>query len=246
MSGHSKWSTIKHQKGTTDRARGQLFTKLGNAITIAVREGGGSASPEDNIRLRLAIEKARAANMPKENITRAIDRATGKLAGSTQLETVIYEGFAPFGVALLVSAVTDNKQRAAAAIKNLLSTHGGSLGGVGSVAYLFEKMGMLQLASAGSGVLDMVLESGAVDFEEAAGLLTVYTNPTDLHRVKLFLEQKNVSVRTNEILYRPKTVVTLTEIANQQRVLTLLEALDALDDVHEVYTNAEFVAKTTV
>lgn len=239
MSGHSKWSTIKRQKGAADMVRGQLFTKLGNAITIAVREGGGVADPGSNIRLRLAIDKARAANMPKDNIERAIDKATGKLAGSISLETVLYEGFAPGGVAILVEGVTDNKQRTAAAVKNIFSTAGGNLSGSGSVAYLFEKVGVVTFISDRSQeeMLSIILDASALDFElEEGNSYNVYTTPNALHETKVQLEKAGLLLKTVELSYRPTTLINIDK-AIGNKVITLLTRLETLDDVQKVHAN---------
>jgi YebC/PmpR family DNA-binding regulatory protein len=239
MSGHSKWSTIKHQKGATDKARALEFTKLGSAITVAVREGGG-IDPGTNIRLRLAVEKARQANMPKDNITRSIERASGKL-DSGRLEEVLYEGFAPGGVAVLVEGVTDNKQRTVAQVKNVFLNKGGALGSTGSVAYLFEKVGMMMFAKdnrTAEQILELVLNAGAQDYEETGADVTVYTKPTDLHTVKETLE-KQVVVKEAEITYRPQTLVKITEAGASRQILSLLEALDELEDVQKVHANAD-------
>ena len=243
MSGHSKWSTIKHQKGATDAARAQIFTKLANAITIAVRAGGGIADPGDNIKLRLAIEKARAANMPKANIERAIDRATGKLIGAAQLEEIIYEGFGPGGAAVLVEAVTDNKQRTAAAIKNSFAKHGGSLGSSGSVAYLFEKVGTITVnkTTTPDSQLEAIMESGATDFTETETEYALFTQPKDLHQIKSELEKRGFTIVENELTFKPTTTVTIGETSGKAALLALFEVLEQLEDVHKVHTNAEII-----
>lgn len=242
MSGHSKWSTIKRQKQSADFARGQIFTKLANAITFAVRDGGGVADPENNFKLRLAIEKARQNNMPKHNIERAILRASGKLGGGAELTEVLYEGFAPAGVAILAEGVTDNRERTSAAVKNAFVKNGGSLGGTGSVAYLFTKMGAIHVAKDGKTydqMLETVLEADAVDLEDDDDRFIIYTEPADLHKVKAFLEHK-MTIIESELTYKPKTLVSIMEKELAQKVVVLLWTLEGLDDIHKVYSNARF------
>jgi YebC/PmpR family DNA-binding regulatory protein len=240
MSGHNKWSKIKHKKGLNDAGRGQLFTKLGNSITIAVREGGG-ADPDSNVRLRLAIEKARQANMPKENIQRGIDRALGKLGGTVP-ETVVYEGFAPGGVGVLVEVLTDNRQRSAAEIKNMFSIHQGNLGGAGSVSYLFEKVGQLTLKKDRS--LDdlgmIILTTAATDFVEEDEDLIVYTQVSDLHAVEEDLKKAGLGVSESLIMYKPTTQITIENSTLEAKIVRLLESLDDSADVQNVYANAVF------
>lgn len=239
MSGHSKWSTIKREKAATDQARGHVFTKLGAAITIAVREGGG-ADPESNFRLRLAVDKARAANMPKDNIERAIERATGK-SQEAGLDEVLYEIFAPGGVAVLAQGVTDNKQRTAAEIKNLLHVHGGSLGSAGSVGYLFQKVGEVQVAKTidFDTLLNMVLEAQGEDLEDSGDYFLVYTKPTDLHKVSTYLQDKTIKIHESNLVYKPTTFVTV-EASLRNKIVELLHSLEAQSDIHKVFTNGEF------
>lgn len=246
MSGHSKWSTIKRQKHANDAARGQTFTKLANAITIAVKDSGGSADPQTNFRLRLAIDKARQANMPKTNIDRAIDRGAGK-GGSGNLEEVLYEGFAPHNVVVLVEAVTDNRQRTIAAVRNVLAQSGGALGRTGSVAYLFKKCGVVHLTKQNldlDKLLATAIECGAQDLEEDAQSFTVYCQATRLHELKECLIAKNYQVLDAEITYRPGSWITISDAAAGQKIIELLTQLEDLADVSKVHTNADF--KTTV
>lgn len=240
MSGHSKWSTIKRQKGANDQARGQVFTKLGNAITIAVREGGGP-DPESNFRLRLAIEKARSANMPKDNIDRAVNRATGKATDGRELVEVLYEGFAPGGVAVLAEGVTDNKQRTSAEVKNAFSVHGGTLGSSGSVAYQFTKMGEIVVSRQGSfdDLFATIVDAGAEDAEEESDRFIVYTKPQDLHRVTITLKQKGFSILESSLIHKPQLLVPVPG-ESQDKLVTLLTGLEELGDIHKVYTNADF------
>lgn len=248
MSGHSKWSTIKRQKGANDKARGQRFTKLGNSITIAVREGG-SGDIDSNIRLRFAVETAKQANMPKDIIQRAIERGSGVIKGGAQLESVVYEGFASGGVAVLVEAVTDNKQRTAAIVKNTFSTKGGTLSGVGSVSYLFEKVGILVVLgnSSQTEILELAIEAQAQDFETDSESVVIYTHPQDLHRIKDFMEKKGLNIVDAEMSFRPITNVEVKDSASSELIIKLLEALDELDEVVKVHANVsintQFLAK---
>ncbi|RJR15215.1 YebC/PmpR family DNA-binding transcriptional regulator [Candidatus Microgenomates bacterium] len=239
MSGHSKWSTIKRQKGATDKARGQLFTKLANGISIAVREGGGE-DPESNIRLRFAIDKAKAANMPKNNIERAIARGSGKSGENANLHSVIYEGFAPHGVAVLAEGITDNKQRTAAQVKNLFSKYSGNLGSTGSVGYLFEHVGMITLAPTklnAEELMDLLITSGATDFEDQGDAYVVYTKPQELHQIKTFLERKALTTTDIELTFKPTTFVDITDAQSAKQIVTFLNTLEELDDISKVHAN---------
>lgn len=239
MSGHSKWSTIKRQKGANDQARGKLFTKLASNISIAVREGG-NADPDHNIRLRFAIEKAKTVNMPKENIARAIDRGAGKGKDALQLTEVVYEGFAPGGIAILAVGVTDNRQRTISQVKNIFNVSGGNLGSTGSVSYLFQKIGAIELGQ-GNRVLDDLIatgmELGALDFAQEGESFYLYTPVEKLHSSVEQLQQKGWSVVEHEIIYKPTTEVALSEAADYDKVLHLTQELEALDDIHNAYTN---------
>lgn len=239
MSGHSKWSTIKRQKAVQDQKRGQLFTKLGRAITIAVRQSGGMTDPEDNFRLRLAIEKAREANMPKENIKRALQRASGKLAGGG-LEEVVYEGYGPFGVAIMVEAATDNKKRTSQEIKSVFERGGGRLAGSGSVAHLFSRKGLIVATKNGlteDQVLEKALEAGAEDLEETEDGFEIYTQDSRLHQIKEKLESAGLKIIDSELTYRPKSIISITEKGKAEKVLKFMDAFEELDDVQKVYAN---------
>lgn len=239
MSGHSKWSKVKHQKAVTDAARGKLFTKAAQAIMIAVREGGGATDLAGNFKLRLAVEKARAVNMPKENIDRAIARAGGQ--GSGGIETIVYEGFGPGGAALVIEAATDNRQRTVSAIRNVLDSSGGSFGSAGSVGYLFDVVGIVIVAKERASyddVLGKALDAGAIDcVEEADGYVLFTTSPT-LFSVKTALEAAAVPVERTDLVYRPKSPVTISG-ADKAKLDALVEKLEELDDVHRVFTNSE-------
>jgi YebC/PmpR family DNA-binding regulatory protein len=241
MSGHSKWATIKRAKGVADAKRGQLFTKIAGTISIAVKQGGGS-DPDMNPRLRLAIDKAKSANMPKESIERAIQRGSGGSSDSV-LEELVYEGFGPAGIALIIEAVTDKKQRTVAEVKNILEKNGGSMGAQGSVAYQFDKVGEITAKTnekSADELLDIALESGAEDVESEADVAYFYTQPTNLMQVKKALEVKGLLVEDAEIIYKPKTLIKNPEY--QSKVEDLMQKLEDLDDVHRVYTNFDFSA----
>lgn len=238
MSGHSKWSQIKRQKGVADQKRGQAFTKLGNAITIAVRAGGGMADPNFNFKLRLAMEKARAANMPKENIQRALRRAQGELGGN--IEEVVYEGFGPAGVAILIEAATDNRQRTAQEIKNLFENSGGHLAGPGSTAYLFQNVGLISLAASGrttDEMMDKVIEAGAEDIEEAGGEILVYTKPEALHQVQENLKNSGLQIIEAELTHKPISTVPITSSEVAQKTISFMEKLEDIESVQHVYAN---------
>jgi len=239
MSGHSKWATIKRQKGVADAKRGQLFTKLAGTIAIAVKQGG-SADPGANPSLRLAIDKAKASNMPKDSIDRAILRGTGG-GGASNLEEAVYEGFGPSGTAFIVEAVTDNKQRTVSELKNVFEKSGGSLGSQGSVAYQFEKKGEIvgKIENKTSeDLLDLALEIGAEDVDREDGLVYFYTEPTGLMQIKRLLEDKGMVIEEAQIIYKPKNLIS--DALSQSKVEDLIQKLEDLDDVQKVYTNFDF------
>lgn len=240
MSGHSKWSTIKRQKGANDAKRGQLFTKLANAITIAVRQGGGVGDPSSNPRLRLAIDTARGANMPKDNIDRAIQRAISKQAG--EMEEVTYEGFGPGGFSIIVEAITDKKQRTTPEVKSKFDKLGGSMGTPGSVAYQFQQKGLITVSPNGTAIDDIFLiaaDSGAEDLEEAGSEVLIYTRPEDLAKVRDALLKNNIEVKNAEFIRKPITIVEITDAEAAQRAVSFTEKLEELDDVQKVYANYE-------
>ncbi len=237
MSGHSKWSTIKRQKGANDAKRGAIFTKLSKAISIAVVSGGGVPDPAQNFRLRLAVEAARAANMPKENIERAIEKGAGK--GGGVMEEVLYEGFGPNGVGIIVEAATDNKNRTTSEVANAFNKNGGNMGAMGSVSYQFKKMGQLVVEKGNKSFDDLFLEaadSGAEDVEEADELAFVYTNPSDLAKVRDSLSDKGIVVKEMELIFKP-TVTMEVDDATGEKVMNLLERIEELDDVQKTYSN---------
>jgi YebC/PmpR family DNA-binding regulatory protein len=239
MSGHSKWSSIKHQKGVTDARRGQLFTKLTREIIIAVREGG--INPEANFRLRLAIQRARDNNMPLDNIERAIKRGSGETEGTTLVEMVL-EGYGASGTAILVRALTDNRNRTLQDVRNIFSRHGGSLGESGCVAWLFDSRGLITVETKELDADELALQaidSGAEDVKVENKYIEIYTKPDELEMVRALLEQNNLPIASAELSMVPKTMVELEEKAALQ-MLKLLDKLDELDEVQYVSSNADF------
>ena len=238
MSGHSKWAQIKRQKGVADTKRGQSFTKMANAISIAVRFGGGITDPAQNFRLRLEMEKARSINMPKENMLRAIERGVGK-GDKGELAEVVYEGFAPNGVSVIVEAVTDNKMRTTPEIKSLFEKNGGTLGNQGSVSYQFDQMGQITVKKEGKTLEDIFLQAvdtGAVDVEDGGAEVFIYTAPSDLAKVKDILGE-TMAVTDAQLIRKPLQTVQIKEKGTAKKVLAFIERLEAHDDVQKVYTN---------
>lgn len=241
MSGHSKWKTIKHQKGAADIKRGQIFTKLANAITISVREGGGIIDPNSNPRLRMAMDAARAQNMPKDNIERAMERGLGK-GGQDDLQEAVYEGFAPHGINVIVEAATDNPQRTSAEIKNLFEKNGGAFGRPGSSSYLFKKMGEIYVAKEGKSfdeIFSLAVEVGAEDLEEMGEEIAVYTQTPDLAKVRDELISKGLKITSAKLVLRPLTKVSIEDQTEYDKVVDFLSFLEDLEDVQEVYSNLE-------
>ena len=236
MAGHSKWAGIKHKKAIVDARRGKAFTKLARAITVAAKEGGGD--PDGNPSLALAIQKAKDASMPKDNIERAIQRGTGEGADAESFEAVVYEGYGPGGVALLIEALTDNRNRTSADIRNVLGKAGGSLGEPGSVAYLFEKTGVIVVDAERYGEDDLMaaIDAGAQDIEADEDVFEVLTEPASLSAVRAALESAGVAFESAQVTQRPKTRVEIDE-ATAAKLLRLIDALDDNDDVGEVHCN---------
>jgi len=236
MSGHSKWASIKHKKGAQDAKRGQVFTKLIREIAVAAKNGGGD--PAANPRLRLAVEKAREANMPKDNIEKAIRRGTGELEGISY-EEVTYEAYGPGGVALYIEALTDNRNRTTAEIRNLLSKRGGSLAGSGSTAWLFQKRGYLLVekgAASEEALMNVALEAGAEDLKTEGASYEVTTAPQQFEAVKAALTHAKIAVASAELTMLPATTVRV-EGNDARHVLNLVELLEAHDDISHVYAN---------
>ena len=239
MSGHSKWSTIKRQKGVADAQRGQVFTKLSREIIIAAKTGG--PDPAGNVRLRLAVQKARENNMPADNIERAIKRATGGGDG-VELVEITYEGYGPAGTALLVDVATDNRNRTVAEVRNVFARAGGNLGESGSVSWNFDTRGVISIVANGKDPDEVALyaiDAGAEDVSVGGDTIDVYTAPNDIEQVKKALEAQGMAVESAETARVPKTTVHLDE-KNAISTLRLVEKLEALDDVQKVYFNAEF------
>lgn len=236
MSGHSKWSKVKHQKATTDAARGQAFTKASRAITVAVREGGGITDPEKNYHLRLALEKARLVNMPKDTIDRAISRGSKGSGGA--FESLIYEGFGPGGVALIIETATDNRSRTVSEVKHVIEKYGGSLGGRGSVQFLFDQKGHIRAAKTVSSdrMIDVAIEAGADDIVEEKEYFDLFTPTHSLMDVKKKVEGEGITIVISDIIMRPKTKIFI-DPSQKQKVLELINELETLEDVQKVYTN---------
>ncbi len=236
MSGHSKWSTIKRQKGAADIKRGIVFTKMTREIMLAAREGG--PDPEANFRLRLAVERARGVNMPHANVQRAIDRATGGGDGAA-LESIVYEGHAPGGVSVMVEAATDNRNRTASEVRAAFTRNGGKLGESGSVQWIFEQKGVIEIDASKRSPDDVSLaaiDAGAEDVEIDGALVIVYTTPSTFERVKTALEKAGITAASAEISMRPTTTVRVEGEA-ARKVLRLVEELEDLDDVQKVHAN---------
>lgn len=240
MSGHSKWKQIKRQKGVADVKRGKVFSQLSKMITIAARGGG---DPAFNPNLRIVIEKAKKSNMPADNIEKAIKKGTGELAGAT-IEEVTYEGYGPGGIALIIECTTDSNNRTVSEMKNILSKNGGRFGESGSVKWMFDRFGFVEIETLASGLskdeLEMhIIDAGAQDFEEAGGSIIVYTKPEDVYKVKENLEKKKITVQDTGFEWRPKNKIKIEDENVKDQVLALFDAIDAHDDVNEIYSNME-------
>ena len=236
MSGHNKWSQIKHKKAITDAQKGKVFTKLGNAITIAAREGGGD--PVGNFKLKALIDKAHSENMPTENIQRSIKRGTGKLEG-VKIEEITYEVFGPSGVALLIKAITDNKNRTVNEIRNLLTKFGGKLA-TGGVAHLFEQKGVIRIEIGNKdreNIEMTIIDAGADDIQEDDDIINIYTKPQDLFLVKKNLEKAGLTTTSAELTLEPKTMVKINDDATAKKIINLMETLDENSDVSSIYAN---------
>jgi len=237
MSGHSKWASIKHKKAATDAKRGQLFTKLARAISVAAREGGGD--PDANFTLAAAIEKARSYSMPKDNIQRAIDRGTGAGGGDEQIERVVYEGYGPGGAALMVEALTDNRNRTGSEVRHAFDKHGGSLGEPGSVAWQFENRGVVVVDGERYSEDDLLpaIDAGADDVAADGDLLKATSDPRSLAAVRAALEEAGVEIESAELTMEPKSVVEVYSESEARALIKLIEELDDHDDVEAVNAN---------
>jgi len=239
MSGHSKWSTIKHKKASTDAKKAKVFSKISRMISVAVKEKG--PNPETNLSLRLALEKAREANMPSDNIQRTIKKYSG--GEGERLEEVQFEGYGPGGIALIIDAITDSRNRTSQEVRHLLSSHGGSMASPGSVLWMFEKQGQVLINPQGKPRADMELlaiEAGAEDVQDENGKIAIMTKPGDLARMKKMFEEKGVVIEKAEFDYKAKSPAMVSDLAIKSKIEELLEALDENDDVQEIYSNIQF------
>lgn len=245
MSGHSKWSTIKRQKGLNDAKRGQTFTKIANAITMAAKSGG-SGDPQFNPRLRVILDHARAMNMPKDNIERAIDRGLGRLPGQV-LEEVFYEGFGPGKIAFFIEAVTDNKTRTTQEIRNFLERGGGALGAPGSTAYLFERVGEMKVESKPGVSLDdqtlELIDTGALDIEDYIeddkSYLLVYCPPEEITKLSTNITHLGYNLISSDLIYKPGTLIKISDPEVEEKLYALASKIEDQDDVQKVYLNIE-------
>ena len=239
MSGHSKWANIKHRKAAQDAKRGNLFQKLVRAIIVAAKEGGGD--PSMNMRLKTAIERAKAVSVPTENITRGIKRGTGEIEGATY-EELIYEAHGPNGIAVLIEIMTDNRNRTTPEVRALLSRNGGQMSEAGSVAWMFERKGVIEIKGKGldeDSLMSCGLEAGMTDMEPAEEGYTLYCEPSDLHTLKEALEKAKYVIKSAETPLVAKTPVEVTDVETARRVIRLLDVLEEHDDTQNVYSNID-------
>lgn len=240
MSGHSKWAQIKRQKGVADIKRGQAFTKIANGITIAVRQGGGITDPNQNFRLRLAIDKARELNMPKDNIERAIERGKGKGDKGEGLKEIVYEGFGPGRIAIIIEAATDNNFRTTSEIKNIFEKNNAILASPGAVSYQFEQKGLITVKKNGKSFDEIFLiavDSGAEDLEEVENEVLIYTKPQNLNKIKELLLKNNLIIQNFELIRKPISLVLIINKEIAEKIFAFIEKLEGLDDVQKVYSN---------
>ncbi len=238
MSGHSKWSSIKHKKGAADAKRGKLFSKLSRAIIVAAKEGGGD--PANNLALQNAIEKAKSYSMPKDNIDRAIAKGSGADADADAFETIVYEGYGPEGVALIVEALTDNRNRTAADVRHLFAKNGGNLGATGAVAWQFDRRGVVIVPAEGVDDEELLLvaaDGGADDLDRDGDVFQVTSAPESLSSVREAIEAAGFSVDSAELMLVPKTTVAVEDEAKARQVMRLIDELEDNDDVQEVFAN---------
>ena len=238
MSGHSKWSSIKHKKGAADAKRGKLFSKLSRAIIVAAKEGGGD--PAGNLSLQNAIEKAKSYSMPKDNIDRAIAKGSGADADASSFETVVYEGYGPSGVAVIVEALTDNRNRTASDVRHTFAKNDGNLGGSGAVSWLFERRGVVLVPAAGTDEDELTLaaaEGGADDVALDGSSYQVLTAPENLAAVREAIENAGFTIDSSELTMLPKTTVEVADESDAKKVLRLMDQLEDNDDVQDVYAN---------
>ncbi len=236
MSGHSKWSTIKRQKEATDSKRGAVFTKIGNQIALAAR---GGTDPSINSALALAIEKAKAANMPQANIQRAIDRVKDK--SSAVLEEVVYEAYGPGGIGIIIEAATDNKNRTFPEVRTAITKNGGTMADSGSVAFQFTRKGVIRIKASGEDALLTILDCGAEDAEERDGEIVVYTVAGDLAKVRQAIKDAQLEIIDAELQYVPNNVIEISDSEIERKILKIMDVLDELDDVSSVHSNFDLV-----
>lgn len=241
MAGHSKWANIKHRKARVDAQKGKIFTKLSKELMVAAREGGGDM--DTNFRLRMAVQKAREENIPNDNISRAIKKGLGELDG-IKLEEITYEGYGPFGVALMMDILTDNRNRTAGEIRNILSRQGGNLGEAGCVAWMFKRQGYIAIEKSGTDldedeVMLIALDAGVEDFKVEEDTYEVVTIPEDMEKVKESLSSQGIEVKFSEITMVPQSVVEITGQKQASRMIELMDTLEDHDDVQNVYANFE-------
>ena len=236
MAGHSKWSKIKRDKGANDAKRGAIFTRIGNQIAIAAKSG---ADPSMNPALAMAIEKAKQANMPKDNIQRSIDRAADKNAA--QLEEITYEGYGPGGVGIIIETATDNRNRTYPEVRTALTKNGGTIADAGSVAFQFTRKGVIRVSASGEDALLTVLDAGAEDAVEEDGEIVVYTDQKDLAKVRNAIVESELAVSEAELQYIANNLVPIDSKETAEKIIKVLDALDDLDDVVNVHTNADFI-----
>ncbi len=243
MSGHSKWATIKRKKGKLDAERGKVFTRLIKELTVAARDGGGD--PDGNPRLRTAIAAAKAANMPQDNIKRAILKGTGQLPGVIY-ESLTYEGYGPAGVAVYLEAMTDNKNRTVAEVRHIFAKYGGSLGTNGSVAWMFEKKAVFVIDGTGldeGNVLEIAMDNGAEDFKSSDGIFEIITDPKDVDTMRLALEAKKIPISSGEVTMLAKNQVKVSTESEANSVMKMMDLLEEADDVQKVYANFDIDAE---
>ncbi|MFH1643692.1 MAG: YebC/PmpR family DNA-binding transcriptional regulator [bacterium] len=237
MSGHSKWATIKHKKAKEDSKRGKIFTRLIRELTVAAREGGGD--PSGNAKLRLIIEKAKAVNMPKDNIDRAIKKGTGEIAG-TSYENIVYEGYTPAGVAVIIEVLTDNRKRAVADVRHVFSRLGGNLAEAGSVSWMFEHKGVIRAAANGHSedeILEKLIDYEVDDVSVDDGIVSIYCDQKNLENIKKAVEEIGLKIEDAQIEWVAKTLMSLEDKNQEEKVYKFLEQIEELDDVQNVYTN---------
>lgn len=239
MSGHSKWSKVKHQKAVTDAVKGKIFTKMANAIINSIVAGGGNTDSNTNFKLRLAVEKARSLNMPKEKIERAIERASGS-SGEDVLEEAMYEGFGPGGVGIIIETLSNNRQRTVSELKNLLERGGGALAAPGSVSHLFMYLGLIRIGKnniPADNIIQEAIAVGAEDVEDEEGIYDIYIPTSKLHKAKMDLENKGFHIISSELYFKPVTSIAVLDKQTAQNVLRLLNSLEQLEDVQKVFAN---------